>query len=159
MRHKISPGVWAQIDVAIAAGVGAREIARKMGLPEGTILSHLKRKGVSSQIRDAKAVIPTQQATVITPLQSAAMTIQERGQKHVERMATVSEKGLSALESMDPEEIVQRAREIELHDRWSRRNYGLDNQPASNGAVNFHILCNQAAIVAASPTSESDPTP
>lgn len=35
MRRKISTEIWTQVDVAIAAGIGAREIGRNMGIPEG----------------------------------------------------------------------------------------------------------------------------
>jgi hypothetical protein len=36
------------------AGAGLREIARKMNIPEGTVLAHAKRKGWAQQIEAAK---------------------------------------------------------------------------------------------------------
>lgn len=61
-------------------------------------------------------------------------------------MAGISEKGVSHLESLEPAEILDRAREIELHDRWSRRNFGLDHRPPNDGLLNVAIVTNQAAI-------------
>src|SRR5690348_16584412 len=131
-----------------------------MGVPEGTVLSHLKRKAISKQIQTAKAVATRlRRSAEITPFESAAVSMQQRGEQYTERMAGISEKVVPHLESLEAADILDRAREIELRDRWSRRNYGLDTQPPPGAAVNFHILCNQAAIVAASPTSELDPTP
>lgn len=150
MRRKITPEVWKQVEVAIASGIGAREVARNMELAEGTVLSHLKRKAVFKQIQIARAEAATKSkpSGEISPFESAARTMQQRGEKYTDRMAGISEKGLSHLESLEAAEILDRAREIELHDRWSRRNYGLDNQPPpSNCPVNFSLLCNQAAIL------------
>jgi DNA-binding NarL/FixJ family response regulator len=38
MRRKITNETWEQIKTAYAAGVNLREIARKMNIPEGTVL-------------------------------------------------------------------------------------------------------------------------
>ena len=148
MRRKITEDIWKQVEVAIASGIGAREVARNMELPEGTVLSHLKRKAISQQIRTAKETGATKStgSREITPFESAARTMQQRSEKYTERMAGISEKGLTHLESLEPSDILDRAREIELHDRWSRRNYGLDHQPLSGCPVNLAVLTNQAAI-------------
>jgi DNA invertase Pin-like site-specific DNA recombinase len=45
MRRKITTETWEQFKTAYAAGVGLREIARKMNIPEGTVLAHAKRQG------------------------------------------------------------------------------------------------------------------
>jgi hypothetical protein len=36
-RSRISPEGWEQIKTAHASGIGLREIARNMGIPEGTV--------------------------------------------------------------------------------------------------------------------------
>jgi hypothetical protein len=36
VRHRISADIWEQIKTGYAAGIGLREIARKMNIPEGT---------------------------------------------------------------------------------------------------------------------------
>ena len=82
----------------------------------------------------------------ITPMQSAALTMQERGQRYTERMAGLSERVLPHLETLPPSEILERARNVEQFDRFSRRNYGLDNQPPAGGQINLAILTNQAAV-------------
>ena len=45
MRRKITNEIWEQIKTAYAAGINLREIARKMNIPEGTVLAHAKRHG------------------------------------------------------------------------------------------------------------------
>ena len=39
MRRQISVETWEQIKTAFASGVGLREIARNMDIPEGTVLA------------------------------------------------------------------------------------------------------------------------
>jgi uncharacterized protein YjcR len=53
MRRKITNETWEQIKTAYAAGIGLREIARKMNIPEGTVLAHAKRHGWTQQIQVA----------------------------------------------------------------------------------------------------------
>jgi DNA-binding NarL/FixJ family response regulator len=54
VRNRISSERWEQIKTAYAAGIGLREIARTMDIPEGTILSHAKRHGWTQQIQAAQ---------------------------------------------------------------------------------------------------------
>src|SRR5205814_6037246 len=44
VRNRVSSGLWEQIKTAYASGIGLREIARNMDIPEGTILSRAKRE-------------------------------------------------------------------------------------------------------------------
>ena len=53
MRRKIPNETWEQIRTGYAAGIGLREIARKMDIPEGTVLAHAKRDGWTQQIQVA----------------------------------------------------------------------------------------------------------
>jgi hypothetical protein len=46
MRRKIANESWEQITTGYAAGVGLREIARKMSILEGTVLAHAKQPGL-----------------------------------------------------------------------------------------------------------------
>ena len=84
-------------------------------------------------------------------MQSAALTMQERGQRYTERMAGVSERFLPHLETLPPGEILERARNIEQLDRVARRTFGVDNQPPQGGLINLAILTNQAVIVESKP--------
>ena len=44
VRSRISAGRWEQIKTAYASGVGLREIARNMSIPEGTVLARQSAK-------------------------------------------------------------------------------------------------------------------
>src|SRR5262249_39702039 len=102
MRRKITNEVWEQVKTAFASGIGLREIARNMGISPGTILSRAKREGWTRQIQNAKALSKREGAPVVSPLKAAAMTLAQRGERHVERMAGVSEKVVSHVESLEP---------------------------------------------------------
>jgi len=108
--RRISKQTWEQIKAGYAAGIGLREIARKMNVPEGTVLARAKREGWTQQIAAAKQAIASAQSNAITssPLQSIAAVMQERGQRHRERIAGVTEKVLPHLESMQPDSILDR---------------------------------------------------
>jgi hypothetical protein len=69
MRRKIPNETWEQIKTGYAAGVGLREIARKMNIPEGTVLAHAKRHGWTEQIQ-AAGQLTVMQSNAITPVQS-----------------------------------------------------------------------------------------
>ena len=50
MRRKITNDICDQIKTGYAAGINLREIARKMNIPEGTVLAHAKRHGWTQEI-------------------------------------------------------------------------------------------------------------
>ena len=158
----ISASTWAEIRIAYASGLGLREIARNMGIPAGTVLARSKREGWTQQVAQAKLIERPELArdlakphaiNAITPMQSAALTMQERATRYTERMAGVSERLLPHLESLPPSEILERARNVEQFDRFSRRNFGLDSQPPASGLVNLNFLANKSAIQIISPES------
>ena len=130
MRRQISNDTWEQIKTAYASGIGLRELARNMDIPSGTVLARAKRERWTQQIQTAKTQVRVAQSNAITPMQSAAITMQERGQRYAERMAGVSEKVLPHLESMQPGAILDSARNIELIDRVGRQTFGVvDDRP------------------------------
>ena len=53
---------------------------------------------------------------------------------------------------MEPGEILSSARNLERYDFVARRNFGLDNQPSSNGPVNINVMADQAAIQVLNPS-------
>jgi hypothetical protein len=75
MRRKISHETWEQIKAAYAAGVNLREIARKMNIPEGTVLAHAKRHGWTQQIQAATGQLTVVQSDAITPVQSVPQSL------------------------------------------------------------------------------------
>ena len=75
MRRKITNDIWEQIKTAYAAGIGLREIARKMNIPDGTVLAHAKRHGWTQQIQIATQELAVVQSDAITPVQSVPQSI------------------------------------------------------------------------------------
>ena len=57
MPRKTPDSTWAEIRTAYAAGIALREIARKLGIPAGTVLARAKGEGWTRQVRDAKALV------------------------------------------------------------------------------------------------------
>jgi len=79
-----------------------------MNVPEGTVLARAKRERWTQQIEAAKHAAALPQSNAITPMQSIAAVMQERGERYRERMADVSEKVAGHLESLDADEILSR---------------------------------------------------
>ena len=80
-QHRISKETWEQLKISYAAGAGLREIARRMSIPEGTVLAHAKRKGWTQQIQAAKQETNPAQSNAITPFEALATTLNERKDK------------------------------------------------------------------------------
>jgi hypothetical protein len=75
VRNKICADIWEQIKTGYAAGINLREIARKMNIPEGTVLAHAKRHGWTQQIQVATRELSVMQSDAITPVQSVPQSI------------------------------------------------------------------------------------
>ena len=146
VRHSISADVWQQIKTGYAAGIGLREIARSMNVPEGTVLARAKREGWTRQIQAAKQAIAPMQSNAITPMQSIAAVMQERAERYRERIAGVSERVVGHVESMDPDEILARSAQLEKIDTIARRTFRLNDAPPSQGCLNLNILTNHTAV-------------
>lgn len=143
MRRKIINETREQMKTAYASGIGLREIARNMGIPEGTVLARAKRDGWTREIQNAKAVAKRENsAPAVTRVQAVAATMQRRGERHVERMAGVSERGVDHIETMDGPEILNAVDEIEKLDRVARRTFSLSDGDShgNNVMVNVAIL-------------------
>jgi hypothetical protein len=107
MRRTITNEIWEQIKTAYASGLGLREIARNTGIPEGTVLARAKREGWTQQIQNAKTLVKHEDsALAVTPSEAVAMSMQRRGERHVERIAGVSERGVDHIETMNGPEIL-----------------------------------------------------
>src|SRR5439155_21191939 len=126
MRRRITNETWEQIKTAFAAGVGLREIARNMGIPQGTVLARAKREGWTREIASEKALAKREDAkAAVSPVEAAAASMQQRGERHVERMAGVSERAVDHIETMDGPEILNSVDQIEKLDKVARRTFGL----------------------------------
>ena len=75
MRRKITNETWEQIKTGYAAGINLREIARKLSIPEGTVLAHAKRRGWTQQIHVATQELVVMQSDAITPVQSVPRSL------------------------------------------------------------------------------------
>ena len=75
-------------------------------------------------------------------LKAVAATLAQRGQRHLKRMADVSERGVDHIETMDGPEILTSIDEIEKLDRVARRTFGLNDAEAlgHQAVVNIAIL-------------------
>jgi hypothetical protein len=137
VRRTISNATWAEIRTAYASGIGLREIARNMGISEGTVLAHAKREGWTRQIESSKALAKREDAPLaVTPVEAVAMSMQQRGEHHIERMAGVSERGVDHIERMDGPEILNSVDQIEKLDKVARRTFGLNDNPYSGFTLN-----------------------
>ena len=112
MRRKITNELWEQIKTAFASGIGLREIARNMNIPEGTVLAHAKRESWTQQIQSAKALAKREDALDATPVEAVAMSMQQRGERHVERLASVPERAVDHIETMNGPEILNSVDQI-----------------------------------------------
>jgi hypothetical protein len=85
IRSRISSERWEQIKTAYAAGIGLREIARKMKIPEGTVLAHAKRHGWTQQIQVATRELSVMQSDAIIQVQSVPQSIAAILDEHKKR--------------------------------------------------------------------------
>ena len=108
-----------------------------MGIPEGTVLARAKREGWTREIQNAKALVKREEPVLaVTPVEAVAATLAERGQRHLKRMAGVSERGVDHIETMDGLEILNSVDEIEKLDKVARRTFGLNDNPYSGFTLN-----------------------
>jgi hypothetical protein len=142
MRRRITNDIWEQVKTAFASGIGLREIARNMSIRPGTILSRAHREGWTREIHSAKALAKRDNALVVSPLMAVAMTMQQRGERHVQRMAGVSERGVDHIETMHGPEILNSVDQIEKLDKVARRTFGLNDDDAynPNAVINIAML-------------------
>ena len=75
MRRRITNETWEQIKTGYAAGVNLREIARKMAIPEGTVLAHAKRHAWTQQIQVTTRQLAVVQSDAIAPVQPVPQSI------------------------------------------------------------------------------------
>ena len=139
---RIPESTWAEIRTAYASGISLREIARNMNIPEGTVLARAKREGWSRQRDNAKALVKREEAAkVVTPFEAASATMQQRGERHLGRMANIVEKTKPHVEAMEPGAILDRVDDVEKLDKVARRTFGIsDHDSPDQMLVNIAIL-------------------
>jgi hypothetical protein len=139
---RVPESIWSEIRTAYASGIGLREIARNMDIPAGTVLARAKREGWSRHRDNAKALAKREEAAkAITPFEAASATMQQRGERHLGRMANIVEKTIPHVEAMEPGAILDRVDDVEKLDKVARRTFGIsdDGSHGENVTVNIGI--------------------
>ena len=139
MRRKITLETWEQIKMGYVSGIGLREIARKMNIPEGTVLAHAKRHGWTQQIQ----VATQQQSDAITPVQSvpqssAAILSERKERTRLGLSRYAAEAAEQAAEHRDKLSISGKVKDVaDVHKTlWP-------NQPETNQILNLGVLIGQ----------------
>src|SRR5205823_7499181 len=101
---------------------------------------------IARQPQLAKEIVKAGAINAITPLQSIAAVMQERGDRYRERIAGVSEKVAGHLEVMSPDDILNRASRLERFDTVARRTFGLNETPSGQESLTLSVLTNHAAV-------------
>ena len=140
IRSRISSEHWEQIKTAYAAGIGLREIARKMNIPEGTVLAHAKRHGWTQQIQTATRELAVMQSDAITPVQSVPQSIASILSERKER----TKLGLSKYTAEAAEEAADHPDKLviagKVKDVASVHSTLWPDQPQTNQILNLGIL-------------------
>ena len=145
MKH-LPNSQWDEVRTAYASGVGLRELARNMGIPAGTVLARAKRERWTQRIAAAKANAATpRQPVAVTTMQAVAISMQERGERHIGRMAGITERVMPHLEAMDPDLILHRVDEVEKLDKIARRTFKISEEPTVG--VSIQVLSLNSAMM------------
>src|SRR6266487_3933782 len=138
MRRTITNEIWEQIKTAYASGLGLREIARKRAFQREPSLRERSAKAGHNRFKTQKTLVKHEDsALAVTPAEAVAMSMQQCGERHRERMAGVSERGVDHIETMDGHEILNSVDEIEKLDKVARRTFRLnDDDPQSGFSLN-----------------------
>jgi hypothetical protein len=67
-------------------------------------------------------------------------------ERYRERVAGVSERVVGHVESMDPDEILNRSAQFEKIDTIARRTFGLNEAPSNQGSLTLSVLTNHAVV-------------
>jgi hypothetical protein len=139
-RRTISADIWEQIKTAHASGIGLREIARNMSIPEGTVLARAKREGWTQQIQSIKALAKRDDtSTAVTPFEAVSASMQQRGERHIGRVAGLTERMLMTFEQLSEGEQLRFVDELEKIDKIGRRTFRLDTENGNGGTVMVNV--------------------
>jgi hypothetical protein len=158
-RNRISADIWEQIKTAYAAGIGLREIARKMNIPEGTVLAHAKRHGWTQQLQLATHELGVTQSDAITPVQSVAQSLAVILSERKDR----TKLGLSKYAA----EAAERAGESDGDLALSRNVRDVaavhstlwPEDHNERGILNLNVLCNKSLVQVVQPLPDSKEEP
>ena len=148
MKRIITKSTWAEIRTAYASGIGLREIARNMNVPEGTVLARAKREGWTQQIAAAKIASQPQLAKEIVKADAINRDSDAGARRTVPRTdGWCKREGCGTLlETMGPDDILNRASQLERFDTVARRTFGLNEAPSGQGCLSLSVLTNHPAV-------------
>ena len=99
-----------------------------------------KREDWSKQIQSAKALAKRDDtSTAVTPFEAVSASMQQRGERHVGRMANIVERGAEHVEAMEPGAILDCIDDVDTLDKIGRRTFKLDDI-SSAGGIDVSIL-------------------
>ena len=77
----------------------------------------------------------------MTPVEAVSASMQQRGERHLGRMANIVEKTMPHVEAMEPGAILDRVDDVEKLDKVARRTFGLnDDNPYQGFSLNVLSL-------------------
>jgi hypothetical protein len=98
------------------------------------------REGWRREIQNATALAKHKDTSrSATPFEAVSASIQQRGERHVGRMANIVEKTLPHVEAMQPGAILDRVDDVDTLDKIGRRTFKLDDN-LSAGGIDISIL-------------------
>ena len=136
--RRYAPETIETVRTAYLAGGNIRTLARDAGIPEATALAWAKKRGWSAERDQARAIVASRRETPDVA-RAAALSLAERGQRHIERMAGVSERVAEHLEAAEPAVLLEKAGKVDRYDRFARRQFGLKEDATANMVVNFGV--------------------
>ena len=140
-RKHLPESTWLEIRTAFASGVPLRQLARSMKIAPGTVLGRAKRERWTQQIKSAKALVPaTASPTTPTILEAVAESLQARGERHVGRMASLTEKMVGTFERLPEEEQLRLVAELERLDKVARKAFGIADPSDGTPFVAVSVL-------------------
>ena len=156
MRRLISKEVWQQIKTGYAAGIGLREIARNMHVPEGTVLARANREGWTQQIAAAKQASASSQSNAITPspLQSIAAVMAELGGKTKIGFAKAAHKVARHCAAEDADVLMDKSQSARHWSAIAGTVHGWNNERSAGSSLNLNVLAGRGGRVLIGITSE-----
>jgi uncharacterized protein YjcR len=139
--RKLTSAEWEQVRVAYFAGTGLREIARRMGIPEGTVLARAKRENWSEKLANALAPVQSMQSLAITPAQSVAESLADLGHKSRLSLAKGLHKGAGHVESLTGAEVLENAQEVASLTKAGNQLHGWQNALATGFRLDVVAAC------------------
>lgn len=124
---------WDELKAAFIKGVPLPELAKQYGVSYSALRTRAHRCKWRADAATGAAILQ----------QSATRSMQERGEHWGGRVATLMERHLTYLESLDPsklklKELEMLARITDTTDKTARRTFGLDaEQPKANLQINI----------------------